>query len=199
MGDGRFLVLDGVDGCGKSTQARLLTEALQARGEPTLHLREPGSTRVGELLREMILSHEHDLDAGVEALLLLAARRQMLREVVAPALESGRHVVCERFHSSTFAYQAVAGELGEEPVRELFRWADTPAPDAVVLLELAPEEAHRRAGPEGDRIEARGLEFQRRVEAGYRRYAQLFPQTRCVDASGSPEEVQARIQEVLFP
>lgn len=198
MGEGRFIVLDGVDGCGKSTQARLLTEALQARREPALHVREPGSTGVGERLRELILSREYDLDAGVEALLLLAARRQMLREVVAPALERGEHVVCERFHSSTFAYQAVAGGLGEPAVLELFRWAASPEPDHLVLLELSPDEAQRRAGPAGDRIEARGVEFQREVAAGYRRYAEVFPGTLRVDASGSPEEVQARIQEVIF-
>ena len=103
-GRARFIVLDGVDGCGKSTQARRLVEHLsKVRGVEALHLREPGSTRVGERIRELLLSHDHDLDPGVELLLFAAARRQTLRELVAPALAQGRDVVCERFHASTFA------------------------------------------------------------------------------------------------
>src|SRR5687768_14641197 len=98
----RFFVLDGIDGCGKSTQAKLLVEALsRSATRPPLHLREPGSTGAGERIRELVLSHEHELDAGVELLLFAAARRQMLSEVVAPALREGRDVVCERFHAST--------------------------------------------------------------------------------------------------
>lgn len=198
-GGARFLVLDGIDGCGKSTQARLLTEALsRARGVPALHLREPGSTKVGERIREILLSREHELDPGVELLLFAAARRQTLRELVQPALAAGRDVVCERFHASTFAYQAIAGGLPEADVLSvLLRWADEPRPDALILLDIEPDvAARRRAGPE-DRIEAKGLEFQRRVAEGYRRFAQLQPSTIVVDGSASSEDVARAVRRAV--
>ena len=111
------MVLDGIDGCGKSTQARLLVTALEERWDGgVLHVREPGSTAVGEALRELLLFRDLELGAEVEALLFTAARRQMLDEVVEPALAAGRAVVCERFHPSTYAYQAVAGGLQEDAV-----------------------------------------------------------------------------------
>jgi len=198
-GGARFLVLDGIDGCGKSTQARLLAEALtQARGVPALHLREPGSTKVGERIREILLSREHELDPGVELLLFAAARRQTLRELVQPALAAGRDVVCERFHASTFAYQACAGGLPEDDVLSvLLRWADEPRPDALILLDVDPTAAaRRRAGPE-DRIEAKGLEFQRRVAEGYRRFARLQPGTIVIDGSASPADVARSVREAV--
>lgn len=195
----RFIVLDGVDGCGKSTQARLLVDVLAAaRGRAPLHLREPGSTTAGERIRELVLSRDHELDAGVELLLFAAARRQMLRELVAPALAEGRDVVCERFHASTFAYQASAGGLGEDEVLALLvRWANDPEPDALVLLDVDPELAAARRGPASDRIEDKGLEFQQRVARGYRRFAELRPATRVVDGRGPVEEVARRVREAV--
>lgn len=198
-GGARFLVLDGIDGCGKSTQARLLTEALtRARGVPALHLREPGSTKVGERIREILLSREHELDPGVELLLFAAARRQTLRELVVPALAAGRDVVCERFHASTFAYQAIAGGLPEADVLAvLLRWADEPRPDALILLDIDPDvAARRRAGP-ADRIEAKGLEFQRRVAEGYRRFAQLQPATIVIDGAAGSEDVARAVRKAV--
>jgi dTMP kinase len=184
-------VLDGLDGCGKSTQARILVESL-ARGSArgALHLREPGSTELGERLRELLLAHGRDIDAGTEALLFAAARRRMLLEQVAPALADGRDVVCERFHPSTFAYQAVAGGLDERATIDLLeRWAGEPRPDLVLLLDLPPEVAARRRDGPGDRLEAKGLEFQRRVAEGYRRYAELVPSTVVLDGTRSVREV----------
>ncbi len=198
-GGARFIVLDGIDGCGKSTQARRLAESLtQARGVPALHLREPGSTKVGERIRELLLSREHELDPGVELLLFAAARRQTLRELVRPALAQGRDVVCERFHASTFAYQAIAGGLPEDDVLAvLLRWADDPRPDALILLDIDPAAAaRRRDGPE-DRIEAKGLEFQRRVAEGYRRFAHLQPSTVVIDGSASADQVARAVRRAV--
>lgn len=199
MAEPRFLVLDGIDGCGKTTQAKLLVEALsRSAALAPLHLREPGSTAAGERIRELVLSHEHDLDAGVELLLFAAARRQMLSEVVAPALREGRDVVCERFHASTFAYQAVAGGLPERDVLELLaRWAGEPAPDRIVVIDVEPERAARRRSRPGDRIEAKGLEYQRRVAQGYRRYVELEPRAVRVDGEGAPELVARRVAEAI--
>jgi len=195
---GRFYVLDGVDGCGKTTQAERLVRALGAAGTAPLHVREPGSTRLGERLRELLLDPRSELSTGTEALLFAAARREMLAQVVAPTLALGRDVLCERFHPSTFAYQAVAGGLDEEAMLALLAgWAGDPRPDLVLVLDLPVEEAHRRACERGasDRIEARGLAFQRRVAEGFRRYAERVPGTVVVDASGSAEEVAERILE----
>jgi dTMP kinase len=162
-------------------------------------LREPGSTVLGEGLRELVLGRgKGHLDAGVELLLFAAARRQMLREKVEPALAAGRDVVCERFHPSTFAYQAVAGGLDERAVLELLaHWAGEPAPDLVIVIDTAPELAAQRRAAPLDRIEDKGLEFQLRVARGYRRYVELVPATAVVDGRGSPEEVAARIAAVV--
>ena len=169
---GRFIILDGVDGCGKSTQAKLLTERLTAEAREPLHLREPGSTPLGEELREIFLSRRHDLSPKVEVLLVAAARRTMLDEIVEPALAAGRDVVCERFHSSTFAYQGTAGGLDLDCIERLLTdWASDPVPDLIVLLDIDVATASRRRGAATDRMEDRGLEFQERVACGYRAYA----------------------------
>ena len=192
---GRFLVLDGVDGCGKSTQAAFLAARLGEDGREVLHLREPGSTPVGEALRGLLLDPAYDHSPGIEALLLATSRRALLEQLVGPALARGAHVVCERFHASTFAYQGYAGGLGEDFVLEfLGTWAGAPSPDLEVLLLIDPAEAERRrANLAPDRIEARGLEFQRRVDEGYRRYAERADGVCSLDASGAQEEVAAAI------
>jgi dTMP kinase len=192
-----FVVLDGVDGCGKTTQAARLVRALRAEGAAeVLHLREPGSTRLGEGLRALLLDPEREMSPAVETLLFAAARRQMLDEVVAPALARGASVVVERFHASTFAYQVAAGGLAEADVLDLLeRFAGSPRPDLVLLLDLPAEVARARASSRAtsDRIEAKGLEFQRRVAAGFRRYAELAQDVVLLDARGSEDEVTARI------
>jgi len=191
---GRFFVLDGGDGCGKSTQAARLVARLEAEGREPLHLREPGSTQLGEALREILLSREQKFGLASEALLFAAARRAMLDELVEPALAAGRDVVCERFHPSTYAYQVVAGGLEEDDVLELLRtWASDPLPDLILILSLDPDEAAGRREGEDDRIEARGSEYARLVVAGYRRYAERDPRAVLVDAGGSLDDVEARI------
>jgi len=198
-GRGRFLVLDGIDGCGKSTQARMLIEHLEksavaeARPAP-LHLREPGSTALGERLREILLAGEAEIGPGSEVLLFASARRQLLAELVSPALAEGRDVVCERFHPATLAYQAHAGELDFEDVLALLtRWASDPIPDLCVVLEVDPDRAAERRGDEDDRIEARGLAYQRLVADGFRRSVERLSWVKSVDGEGSVEEVAARV------
>lgn len=194
MSGARFLVLDGVDGCGKSTQARRLVEALAREGHDPVHLREPGGTGAGEALRALLLDPRTELCAESETLLFAASRRQMLAEQVAPALAAGRPVVCERFHPSTFAYQAVAGGLDPEAVLDLLgNWADEPRPDLELILTLDPEVAAQRRGGDRDRIEARGLAYQRRVAQGYAQYAQRTERARAIDAMGEVDQVADRV------
>lgn len=196
-----FIVLDGIDGCGKSTQARRLLEHLSAEaareGRPApVHLREPGTTPVGERLRAVLLDPSLEIGARAEALLFAAARREALDRVVAPALAEGRDVVCDRFHASTFAYQAVAGGAGEDLVLDLLAaWAGDPAPDLEIVLDVDPDAAAARRGGAGDRIEAKGLAFQRRVADGYRRYVARSPRARLLDGSLSIDDVSARVRE----
>jgi len=195
---GRFIVLDGIDGCGKSTQASRLVAALAQEGDEPLHLREPGSTVAGERIRELLLGSDVELGPAPEALLFAAARRQMLDEVVRPALARGQDVVCERFHSSTFAYQAVAGELDEQQLLAMLHaWAGEPRPDLLVILEVDPGAAWARssgARGERDRIEARGQAYQERVAAGFARYAELaLEPVVVIDGEGTEAEVFERL------
>ncbi len=195
-GRGRFFVLDGVDGCGKSTQAARLARRLSRPGAPAVHLREPGSTGLGERLRSLLLSPEDPaIGPPAQVLLFAAARRQMLDEVVRPALDEGRDVVCERFNPSTYAYQAVAGELDREEVLGLLEgWSSQPAPDRILVLTLDQVLAASRTGADGDRFENRDVAFQAQVAAGFREYAERYPATvREIDAHGDRDEVEARI------
>jgi dTMP kinase len=201
-----FVVIDGVDGCGKSTQAERLVRALAELGRgAALHLREPGSTALGERLREILLGRELALCGEAEALLFCAARAQMLREKVAPALARGVDVVCERFHPSTVAYQASAGGLDEEAVAALLeQWAGAPAPDLVLVLAVDPARARERvlargARAAGDRFESRGAGFQADVAAGLARWVERARRrggpgrALLVDGDGSADEVHARV------
>ncbi|MEZ6017035.1 MAG: dTMP kinase [Planctomycetota bacterium] len=198
-----FVVLDGVDGSGKSTQAERLVAALARRaaeaGRPApVHLREPGTTPVGERVRALLLDPDLEIGAHAEVLLFAAARRESLTRVIAPALAAGRDVVCDRFHPSTFAYQGVAGDVGEERVLALLaEWAGAPAPDVEVVLDVDPCAAAGRRGRARDRIEAKGLAFQERVAEGYRRYVARTPRAVLIDGAADIDTVEARIQAAL--
>jgi dTMP kinase len=195
---GWFVVLDGVDGAGKSTQAARLQQRLSAAGATPLSVREPGSTAAGEALRELLLHKELGLVPATETLLFAAARRQLLEQVLEPALRTRQVVICDRFNASTFAYQACArGGDRERTLALLETWAATPAPDLELVLWIDPvAAAARRAGP-GDRIEALGLDFQQRAADGYREYVRLVPRAELIDASGSLDEVEQRLLGVL--
>jgi dTMP kinase len=198
-GRGLFLVLDGVDGCGKSTQAHLLCEWLTGnQGIEPLHVREPGSTAVGERVRALLLDPEVEIAPATETLLFASARRQLQEEFILPAIERGQSVVCERFHPSTYAYQAVAGELDRDAVLQLLNdWATTIQPDCIVILDMGLELALERRGAPSDRIEQKAADYQSMVAAGYREYCERHEHARRVDASGSKQEVFERIVEVL--
>ena len=183
-----FVVLDGVDGCGKTTQAMRLVEhlsALRQAGAPgPLHLREPGSTVAGERIRELLLDPSAPMGRGTLALLFTAARRETLESLVAPALADGRDVVVERFHASTFAYQGGGAQVSEAHAFEdgellglLHGWAGAPRPTVEIVLDVPPSDAFARAmaraGGGDDRFESRGLEFQESVARAMRAYVEL--------------------------
>jgi len=196
-GKGLFLVLEGLDGCGKSTQARALSEHLRLQGRKVRALREPGSTPPGEKVRELLLDPATgSLDPATEALLFMACRRELASRVIEPALERGEDVVLERFHPSTICYQGAGLGLGVERVEELARWT-TPGlePDLVVLLDLPLDAALARLGKERDRLEGRGEAYLERVRRAFLDWARREPRAVVVDGTLPPAEVTRRILE----
>jgi len=193
---GRFIVLEGGEGVGKSTQAAALARHLGA-----VLTREPGGTAVGEALRNLLLGPSGPVPgARAETLLMLAARAQHVAEVIEPALARGEDVVCDRYSGSTLAYQGYGRGLDLSELSQLDRWASGGrAPDLVILLDLPVESARRRrAGTPLDRIEGEGAEFLERVQAGFRELAAASAgRWKVVDASGDVAQVEAAVRAVV--
>jgi dTMP kinase len=186
-----FISLEGVDGSGKSTQAKLLADAL---GPDALLIREPGGTEAAERIRELLADPAVELDPLAELLLFLAARADLTARVIGPAIEAGRDVVSDRFADSSVAYQGAARGLGVGEVISLSDAAtDGLWPDLTVLLRLDPELGLRRADGE-DRFEREGLELQRAVATAYEEIATIAAdRVVVVDAVGTVEEVHERV------
>lgn len=205
MTAGRFITMEGIDGAGKSSHLEYLASLVRARGAGVVVTREPGGTPLGERLRELVL-HEA-MDGTTEALVMFAARREHLVRVIEPALARGEWVVSDRFSDATFAYQC--GGRGLE--RAVFRALESlvhPArqPDATFLFDLDPAIAYERQRAQSrdpDKFEREAAEFFRRVREAYLERAREAPgRVRVVDASGSLEEVRARLArafEEAFP
>ena len=190
-----FISLEGVDGSGKSTQARLLVEAL---GPETVAIREPGGTDAAERIRGLLADPAVPLDPLAELLLFLAARADLTERVIRPALEAGRDVVSDRFSDSSVAYQGAARGLG---VGEVIGLCDTATdglwPDLTLLLKVDPETGLGRAGGD-DRFESEGLELQRAVATAYEEIAMIASdRVVVIDATGSVEEVHERVMEAV--
>jgi len=195
---GVFIVLEGGDGCGKSTQAQLLISRLRDLGREVLATREPGATEAGVAIRSLVLGGG-DLDARAEALLIAADRAQHAAEVVRPALERGAVVVSDRYIPSSLAYQGVARGLGVDQISRLSEWATGGVvPDVVVVLDVpAGEAAARRAGPE-DRMEREPDSFRLAVNQAYRDLARRFGWT-VLDGTAPVEKVAAQVWEAVRP
>jgi len=190
-----FISLEGVDGSGKSTQARLLAEAL---GPETLTIREPGGTDAAERIRSLLADPALEIDPFAELLLFSAARADLVERVIRPALEAGRDVVADRFADSSVAYQGGARGLGTSHVLSLVDMTiDGLWPDLTILLRLDPATGLGRA--EGDdRFEAEGVELQRAVAEAYEEIALIArDRVAVVDAAGTVEEVHERVMEAV--
>jgi dTMP kinase len=192
-----------VDGSGKTTQMGLLAEALRRSGYEILCIREPGGTRVGDRIREVLLAPEHDVVPEAELLLFSAARAQLVAEVIAPALAAGKVVLADRFGWSTWAYQGHGRGQDPERIRYLSRLAcDGIWPSHSWLLDLPAERMRARlqgAGRGPDRMESEKQDFFERVRRGYLEIASAHPgHFTVVDAGGSPEAIHARIRDGLF-
>ena len=190
-----FISLEGIDGSGKTTQAKLLAEEL---GSDAILVREPGGTPASERIRELLADPAIPLDRCTELLLFCAARAQLIAEVINPALGREATVICDRYSDSSIAYQGGGRGLGADYVRQLCN-ATTGGlwPELTILLWVEPEAALRRT--EGDdRFEAEGIEFQRGVAAAYRELAEQEPgRIRLVDAEGPVDEVHQAVMAEL--
>lgn len=206
MSRGKFIALEGGEGAGKSTQARLLADALEARGIPVVSTREPGGTPGAEAIRSLLLDPPgQGWGAEAEALLFAAARSDHVAKLIRPALERGHWVLSDRFVDSSRAYQGGAGALGDEAIVTLHEiGSEGLRPDLTLLIEAdearVAERLAVRDGDQSDAIGGRDGDYHRAVAAAFRRYAEADPQGFAViDGSGTPEEVHQRIMQALEP
>lgn len=197
-----FFSFDGVDGVGKSTQVSLFCDWLSGRGHPVVVCRDPGSTELGESIREILLgTHQTPIHGRAEMLLYMAARAQLVEEIIRPALRAGKTVVSDRFLLANVVYQGHAGGL---PVEDLWRvgqvTVDGVLPSFTFLLDLDPKIAEQRLQGNFDRMESRGIEFLTKVRDGFLAEAVRQPQTIAViNANQSIEQVQQEIRAAAAP
>ncbi|HDP69185.1 MAG TPA: dTMP kinase [Actinobacteria bacterium] len=201
MHRGIFITLEGVEGCGKTTQMSLLAKYLKNKGFNVLVTREPGGTKIGDEIRKILLNPDSkEMDYRTETLLYTASRAQHVSEVIAPSLEEGKVVLCDRYIDSTLAYQGFGRGLSLNKLIDVSRWATCDInPHLTILLFFPTEDGLKRAtSKEADRIEQEDIEFHRRVQDGFLKLARLYSERyQIVDAAGSQEEVHERIIKVL--
>ena len=189
-----FVTFEGVDGSGKSTQARLLADRLRAEGREVVDTREPGGTEIGERIRELLL-HSERVAPWAEATLFSAARAQLVDEVIRPALARGADVICDRYLDSSLAYQGLARGLGVERVLDVnITVTGSLLPDRTFLLLVPADVAARRRSRSPDRIEREGDAFAAEVDRAYREIAELFPKrVVALDGTEPPEKIAEEI------
>ena len=201
---GRFFVLDGPDGCGKSTQAELLAKWLDEQGVATSRFRDPGDTAIGEKIREILLNPEHlSMSTQTEVLLYMAARAQLWIERIAPALQENQCVILDRWLSSTCAYQGWAGCFGMEKVIKIATdCLERVWPDLTIILDVDLKTSAQRLNRQLDRMESKGDGYHKQVREGFLRLAEQREDVLVVDATGDittiHKEVLKLISEVSF-
>ncbi len=199
---GRFITLEGSEGAGKSTNLSYIHQRLQQAGLEVVLTREPGGTPLGETIRELLLDHRQQAMASdTELLLMFAARAQHLNELIIPALDAGKWVLCDRFTDATYAYQGAGRGIANERIAQLEQWVQGELrPDLTFFLDLPVAQGLARAGEraELDRFEREEIDFFERVRQGYLSRADAQPQRyRVVDASPALPEVQAQLATII--
>jgi dTMP kinase len=200
-----FVSLDGLDGTGKSTQCRLLAEWLRKQGQEVVECTDPGGTKIGEAIREILLDQPHESNLGTsmtlacEALLFMASRAQLTAEVIRPALEAGRTVVADRYLLANVVYQGHAGGFDPKLLWEIGRLATGGLmPDLTIVLDLPAEVAISRRAEPADRVESRDLAYHQRVREGFLAEARRHPDTiQVVDTAPPIQKVHEQIRHVL--
>ncbi|MDO4437404.1 MAG: dTMP kinase [Coriobacteriaceae bacterium] len=203
MAQGLFITVEGIDGCGKTTQAELIAAALEAVGHDVLRLREPGGVAISEKIRAILLDPENgEMGDVCELLLYEAARAQLVHQVIEPALAAGKTVICDRFYDSTTAYQAFADGLDRATVAQANALAVGDCrPSLTLVFDLPVDEAYRRRSDRAaeDRLELKGLEFQVKVAEGFRTIAAEEPaRVKLIDAARPVDEVFESVRAELI-
>lgn len=195
---GVFIVFEGIDGCGKSTQLRALSERLQAYGIEPLVIREPGGTPVGEQIREILLERPLEMEPLTELLLYEASRSELTRTVLRPALQAGQVVLADRFAMASLAYQGYGRGLDLTLVRHFNTIAtEGIEPSMTIILDVPVEVALARKRSAFDRLERAGLEFHERVRRGYRELAQQTPGSLLLDGTRPASELAEQIWKAV--
>ena len=191
MRRGYFITLEGADGCGKTTQSRLLQEYLEQQGYEVVWTREPGSIGLGQRIRELLLYYDGEVAPRCEAFLFLADRSQNIEHVIKPAVAEGKIVICDRHTDSTIAYQGYGRGENIEELTYLNNLATAGMkPDLTIVFDVSTEVAQLRVGDEKDRMESAGIEFHKKVRFGYLELAKTEPERiKVVNADNSIEQV----------
>ena len=199
MSKGLFITFEGGDGCGKTTQIKLLDEYLRSKGYQTLLTREPGSKGLGIKLREILLNYDGEVSPRAESFLFLADRAQHVDCIIKPALENGVIVLCDRHTDSTVAYQGYGRGLDLEQIHNLNSIATNGLkPDLTIVLDVDVETSQKRVGAEKDRMESAGIEFFERVRKGFLEIAKQEPErVKVVDSTQTIEEIHKQILELV--
>lgn len=199
MSKGLFITFEGGDGCGKTTQIKLLDEYLRNKGYKTLLTREPGSIGLGEKVREILLNYDGEVSSVCESFLFLADRAQNMDCIIKPALEEGVIVICDRHTDSSVAYQGYGRGLDIERINMLNNIATSGLkPDLTIVLDVDVETSQARVGSEKDRMESAGIEFFERVRKGYLEIAKQEPErVKVVDAKQTIEDIHNQILELV--
>jgi len=197
--EGKFIVLDGPDGCGKSTQCQMLCEWLETQGTSVSCFRDPGTTAIGEKIRQILLNPEHDdMSTRTELMLYMAARAQLWEENIKPALDEGKCVVLDRWLSSTCAYQGFAGGFGMYRITKLAEGClERPWPDLTIILDVDIETSSTRLNDELDRMELKGDDYHKKVRDGFRELAKNQEDFALVDATEDIETVHSAVVEIV--
>lgn len=199
MTQGLFITFEGADGCGKTTQLKLLAEYLQKNGVDVLVTREPGAKGLGEKLRDILLNYDGVVSDRCEAFLFLADRAQHIDTIVTPAVDAGKIVLCDRHIDSTVAYQGYGRGQDIEQINKLNMIATSgKKPDLTIVFDIDAETSLARVGSTKDRMESSGIEFFNRVRDGYLKIAALEPnRIKVLDATKSIDEVQQDVIELI--
>jgi dTMP kinase len=196
---GKFIVIDGPDGCGKTTQTKLLVDWLKEQGAAVETFREPGGTAIGEKIRQVLLNPDHiAMSTETEVMLYMAARVQLWAEKISPALEENKCVILDRWLSSTCAYQGFAGGFGINKVVKIARdCLERPWPDLTIILDVGLETAAKRLKKDLDRMEQKGDGYHQKVREGFLELAHQQENFVVVDASGDIQTVHKRVLEII--
>ena len=199
MTKGLFITFEGGDGCGKTTQIKLLEQYLRDKGYKTLLTREPGSVGLGEKVREILLNYDGEVSPVCESFLFLADRAQNVDCIIKPALEEGTMVICDRHTDSSVAYQGYGRGLDIDRIKMLNTLAtDGLVPDLTIVLDVDVETSQARVGSEKDRMESAGIEFFERVRQGFLEIAKQEPdRVKVVDSKQSIEDIHKQILELV--